>query len=423
MLNRIIPATLAAALLGLCASQASAQTAAPPAQPSCPAPKAGEPVECQARNAKTFEPAFPGQTRAPYAPSGVAFEVQTVAEGLENPWGMAFLPDGRMLVTEKAGRMRIVTADGKVSPPIGGVPAVDARQGGGLLGIAVDPDFATTQTIFWCYADPRGDGAGTTAVRARFVPLPGGGARVEDVKPIYMMKPTVDTWRSFGCRIAFGRDKTVYISTGDLDFDPFRPLVQDMSTTVGKMIRVNRDGSIPADNPYVNTKGVPPEVFATGFRNSLGLAIDPATGKLWENENGPRGGDELNQVNAGKNYGWPVISYGTEYSGAPVEGGITQKAGMEQPVYYWDPVIAPGGMTFYTGGLFPAWKGSLFVGSMRQKHLDRLVIKNDKVVGEERLLVDQNERIRDVVQGPDGALYVLTDDQKGRMLKLVPPAK
>jgi len=417
MTSRITIAALAAAGLA-CAVSARAQNGPPP-PPSWTPPAAGQPVESRPANAKAQTPAFPQQTRAPYHPSNVAFEAQTVVDGLEHPWGLAFLPDGRMLVTEKQGRLRIV-ADGKLSVPVGGLPSVDARQGGGLLDVAVDPDYATNHQIYWCYSEPRGDGAGTTLAKATLTPMKDGGNRVEDIKFIFRMQPTVDTYRSFGCRIVFDRAKRVFLTIGDLDFDPFRPLVQDMSTTVGKVIRINRDGSIPKDNPYVGTKGVRPEIYATGFRNPLGAAIDPATGDLWTDENGPRGGDELNHVQAGKNYGWPVITYGEEYSGAPVEGGLTQKEGMEQPVYYWDPVIGPSGMAFYDGDLFPAWKGSLFIGALRERRLERLELKDGRVVGEEPLLYDGGERIRDVRQGPDGALYLLTDDERGRLIRLAP---
>ena len=352
-MHRLISIALAAALAGGVSITASAQNlpalpAAPPAQEPWVPPAPGQPVEKAPPHGKSQTPAFPGQTRAPYHPSNVAVQVQTVADGLEHPWGLAFLPDGRMLVTA------------------------------------------------------------------------GGGAHVEGIEYIFRMQPTVDSVRSFGSRMAFGKDGTLYIGTGDRDFDPWRPMVQDPNTDIGKVVRINRDGSIPKDNPYLGQAGYRPELWAIGFRNVLGVAIDPATGGLWTNENGPFGGDELNHVRGGKNYGWPVISYGLEYSGKPIEGGVTQKAGMEQPVYYWDPVIAPSGMTFYTGDLFPAWKGSLFVGSLRQKHLVRLELQGDKVVGEERLISDENERIRDVRQGPDGALYLLTDADKGRVLRLSP---
>jgi len=435
----------AAVALGLAAS-AAAQTL-PPAPPPLPPwvpPAPGQPVERQPPEAKTQTPAFPGQTRGPYEPTHVAYDVKTVADNLEHPWGLAFLPDGRMLVTERPGRLRIITPDGKVSPPVAGLPAVDARQGGGLMDVEVDPDFARNHLIYWAYAEPRGDGAGTTVARARLVFTPGdqallktfnlpasdsmvatslaGGAHVEDIQYIFRTRPTVDTMRSFGSRIVFGPGQTLFITTGDFDFDPYRPLVQRLDTDVGKVVRINRDGSIPRDNPYLNTPGARPELWAVGFRNPLGAAIDPKTGELWTDENGPRGGDELNQVSAGKNYGWPVITYGEEYSGEAVGQGLTQKAGMEQPVYYWDPVIAPSGMEFYTGDLFPAWKGSLFLCSMRQKHLVRLSLRNDRVVGEERLMTDVGYRLRAVRQGPDGALYVITEEQRGKLLKVVPKA-
>ena len=431
------PALIAFALA--CVGSAALAQAPPPAPPYV-APAPGQPIERQPANAASQTPAFPGQTRGPYQPTGVAFEVKTVAQGLDHPWGLGFLPDGRMLVTEKNGRMRLVTQDGKVSPPIGGVPAVDARQGGGLFDVEVDPDYAKNHLIYWAYSEPRGNGAGTTAVRARLVIRPGPDPRletldakganlpgdsgqqitVENIQYLFRMLPTEDSYRSFGSRIAFGRGQTMFISLGDLDFDPFRPLVQRLDTDVGKVVRINRDGSIPKDNPYLHVKGARPEIWAVGFRNALGATVDPKTGDVWTDENGPRGGDELNHVHGGKNYGWPVITYGEEYSGEKVGEGLTQKVGMEQPVYYWDPVIAPSGLMIYSGGVFPAWKDSIFVGSLRQRRLVRLSVENDRVVGEEHLLTDLNERIRDVKQGPDGAIYLLTDADRGRVLKLAP---
>ena len=430
---------LIALALALAAPPALAQTQGPPPLPPYVAPPPGQPIERQQPNAAWQTPAFAGQTRGPYQPTNVAFEVKPVASGLEHPWGLAFLPDGRMLVTEKQGRMRLVSADGKVSPPIGGIPAVDARQGGGLLDVEVDPNYARNHLIYWAYSEPRGNGAGTTVARARLVIRPGPDPRletlspkgealpgdlgervtVEDIQYVFRMLPTEDSYRSFGARIAFGRGQTMFISLGDLDFDPFRPLVQRLDTDVGKIIRINRDGSIPRDNPYLKVKGARPEIWAVGFRNALGAAVDPKTGELWTDENGPRGGDELNIVEGGKNYGWPVITYGEEYSGEKIGEGLTRKAGMEQPVYYWDPVIAPSGLAFYEGDLFPAWKGSLFIGSLRQKRLVRLSLDGHRVVGEEHLLTDLGERIRAVKQGPDGALYLLTDADRGRVLKVV----
>ena len=260
----------------------------------------------------------------------------------------------------------------------------------------------------------------TTVARARLLPVGDAGARIEGAQVIFRMQPTVDSVRSFGARLAFGRDKTLFVSLGDRDFDQFRPLIQRLDTDIGKIVRINRDGSIPKDNPYLHVKDARPELWAVGFRNPLGAAVDPRTGELWIDENGPRGGDELNHVREGRNYGWPVISYGVEYSGEKIGEGLTQKAGMEQPAYYWDPVIAPSGLAFYEGDLFPAWKGSLFIGTLRQKHLVRLSLDGDKVVGEERLLSDLNERIRAVAPGPDGALYVLSDGDHGRVLRLAP---
>lgn len=433
---------LRTSLIGLAFIAAAAAALAqnrPPAQPPWVPPPPGQPVESQPPNAQDQHPAFQGQTRGPYEPTHVELEVKTITSELETPWGLAFLPDGRALVTEKNGRLRIVSMDGKVSPPVGGLPSVDARQGGGLLDVEVDPDFASNHLIYWAYAEPRGNGAGTTVVRARLVIRPGPdprletfekGARlvgdrgervtVEGIQTLFRQTPTEDSYRSFGSRIAFGPGQTLFITTGDLDFDPYRPLVQDLATDIGKVIRINRDGSIPRDNPYLHVKGARPELWAVGFRNPLGAAVDPRTGDVWTTENGPRGGDELNHVRGGHNYGWPVITYGEEYSGKPVEGGITQKPGLEQPVYYWDPVIAPSGLAFYTGKLFPAWQGSAFIGSLRQQHLVRLSLKGDQVVGEERLLTDLHERIRAVVQGPDGALYVLTDATRGKLLRLTP---
>ncbi len=412
----------AAMVLGVFTA-AAAQDLPPPPPANAPAwvpPQPGQPVERQPPEARSQTPAFAGQTRAPYQPTHVAFEVKTFASDLVNPWGLAFLPDGRLLVTERIGRLRIVSKHGEVSPPVAGLPSVDERFGGGLLDVAVDPDFPSNRLIYWAYGEPRGDGSGTTVARARLVAVGEGGARVEGVKVIFRMQPTVESVRSFGARLAFGRDKTLFVSLGDRDFDQFRPLIQRLDTDIGKIVRINRDGSVPRDNPYLRVRGARPELWAVGFRNPLGAAVDPRTGELWTDENGPRGGDELNHVRGGRNYGWPVISYGVEYSGDGIGEALTRKAGMEQPVYFWDPVIAPSGLAFYEADLFPAWKGSLFIGSLRQKHLVRLTLDGDKVVGEERLLSDLGERIRAVAAGPDGALYVLCDGEHGRVLRLAP---
>jgi glucose/arabinose dehydrogenase len=378
------------------------------------------PADPRPANNPDQKPALAGQTDAPERKSNVAFDVVTVAEGLVHPWGMAFLPNGRMLVTERPGRLRVVTPDGgKLSEPVSGLPEVDARGQGGLLDVALDPAFATNNTIYWCYAEPREGGANNTAV-ARGTLVDGAAPRIDKAQVIYHQAPSMSSRLHFGCRLVFGRDGTLFIAQGDRSITEGRMQAQNMDSLIGKIARINKDGTVPKDNPFVGKEGVRPEIWSIGHRNIQAATLNPTTGELWEIEHGTRGGDEINISRKGRDYGWPTIAYGIEYKGGAITGGIQAKEGMEQPLYYWDPVIAPSGMTFYTGDLFPAWKGSLFVGGLASTNLVRLDVKGDQVVGEERLLRDLKERIRDVRQGPDGALYLLTDSPTGRLLKLVP---
>ena len=367
------------------------------------------------------KPASEGQTRAPEQKLNVAFDVVTVAEGLQNPWGMAFLPDGRMLVTEKPGRLRIVTADGKMSDPVAGLPEVDPAGQGGLLDVVLDPAYQKNNLIYWSYSQPKGNKMNNTAVaRGRLVD--GAMPRVENVQVIYEQSPSLASALHFGSRLVWRRDGTLFVTQGDRSITEGRMQAQKMDSLIGKIVRINADGSVPKDNPFVGKQGVRPEIWSYGHRNIQGATLHPETGELWEVEHGTRGGDELNVARAGRDYGWPTIAYGIEYQGGQITGGIQQQQGMEQPIYYWDPVIAPGGMTFYTGKMFPQWQGSLFIGGLGSTNLVRLSVKGERVTGEERLLQDlqpQRERIRDVTEGPDGALYLLTDIPKGRLLKLV----
>jgi glucose/arabinose dehydrogenase len=407
MTQRIVFASLAVGVCAVVAAVAYAQH---------------QGVDQSPANAPNQKPAFAGQTDAPERKTNVAFEVVTVAQGLQSPWGMAFLPGGKMLVTEKAGRLRIVSPDGTLSEAVTGLPPVSARGQGGLLDVALDPSFGSNQLIYWSFSEPQEDGTNNTAV-ARGKLIEGAAPSVENVQVIYKQSPSVRSNGHFGSRLEFSRDGTLFVTQGDRQTEAGRQLVQKMDTLVGKIVRINPDGSIPKDNPFAGKDGVRGEIWSLGHRNVQAAAINPATGELWEVEHDTRGGDELNIARKGLNYGWPVIAYGIEYQGAPITGGVTAQEGMEQPIYYWDPVIAPSGMTFYTGDLFPAWKGSLFIGGLLTKNLVRLDVKGERIVGEERLLKDLQpaaERIRDVTQGPEGALYLLTDSPQGRVLKLVP---
>ena len=390
-----------------------------PASARQPPPQGG--VDPRPPNGQGQTPAIPGQTRAPERKANVAFDVVTVAGGLDKPWGMTFLPDGRMLVTEKPGRLRVVEADGTLSEPVAGLPAVDARGQGGLLDVELDPNFASTRLIYWTFSEPHDDGTNNTAV-ARGVFADGPAPRVDRVEVIYHQAPSMNSRQHYGSRLVFARDGTLFVTQGDRSITPGRMQAQNLDVLIGKIARINPDGSIPKDNPFVGREGARPEIWSIGHRNIQGATLHPQTGELWEVEHGTRGGDEINIARKGRDYGWPTIAYGIEYRGGPITGGITAKDGMEQPLYYWDPVIAPGGMTFYTADLFPAWKGSLFVGGLDSRALVRLDIRGERVTGEERLLTDMapRERIRDVQQGPDGALYLLTDNTDGRILRLVP---
>jgi glucose/arabinose dehydrogenase len=341
--------------------------------------------------------------------------VETIATGLANPWALAFLPDGRMLVTERSGRLRIVTPDGKVSPRAEGVPRVLARGQGGLHDIILDRDYAQNKTVYFCFADPVDGGGRTSLARATLVD--DETPRLQDLKIIFRQEGPLSSGNHFGCRIVQMPDNTLFLTMGD--HYTARDDAQNLGNHIGKIVRIRPDGSVPPDNPFANRQGAKPEIWSYGHRNSQGAAINPASGKLWMHEHGPRGGDEVNIPQAGKNYGWPVIGYGIDYSGARIHEG-TQKAGMEQPIIQWTPVIAPSGMAFYSGELFPQWKGNLFIGGLATRNLVRLELAGEKVAKEERLLGNLSERIRDVRNGPDGALWLLTDSPSGRILRVTP---
>lgn len=353
--------------------------------------------------------------RSPTPPSkNGALKVETVARGLEHPWGLAFLPDGRMLVTERPGRLRVVGRNGELSKPLEGVPRVLARAQGGLLDVELDPQFSDNRLVYLSYAEP-GEGGltGTAVARGRFAE-----DRLEKVEVIYRQQPKVKGANHFGSRLVFARDGTLFVTQGDRY--EYRDKAQDLSSGLGKIVRINPDGSMPSDNPFVKRSEARPEIWSYGHRNVQAAALHPETGQLWTVEHGAKGGDELNRPEAGKNYGWPVITYGIDYNGDSIGEG-TAKPGMEQPVYYWDPVIAPSGMVFYTGQAFPEWRHSILVGSLNPGLLVRLTLADGKVAQEERYLGELGERIRDVQQGPDGLLYVITDSDKGRVLRISPP--
>jgi glucose/arabinose dehydrogenase len=359
------------------------------------------------------------EAKAPRSPTPAPIKgglsAQTVARGLEHPWALAFLPDGRMLVTERPGRVRIVAADGRISEPLAGVPRVLARGQGGLLDVALDPRFAENRLVYLSYAEPgEGSLAGTAVARARLAE-----GKLDDLRVIYQQQPKVEGANHFGSRIVFARDGTIFVTQGDRF--SYRDRAQDLSVGLGKIVRINSDGSVPRDNPFVGRNGVRPEIWSYGHRNVQSAALHPQDGRLWTVEHGARGGDELNRPEAGKNYGWPVITYGVDYSGAKISEA-TAKKGMEQPIYYWDPVIAPSGMAFYNGGAFPDWKGNILIGSLNPGLLVRLTAKNSRVAREERYLAELGERIRDVREGPNGLLYLLTDSRNGRVLRVSPGA-
>ncbi|MGB9044363.1 MAG: PQQ-dependent sugar dehydrogenase, partial [Pseudolabrys sp.] len=342
--------------------------------------------------------------------------VQTVASGLEHPWSLAFLPDGRMLVTERPGRMRIVARNGQLSPALGGVPRVYAQSQAGLMDVLLARDFDRTHTIFVCYAEPFDFGGRIAVLRARLVD--DETPKLDAVTTIFRQKGPVSRGLNIGCRMVQAPDGNLFVTLGD-HFAP-SDLAQTLDNHIGKIVRITPDGTAPSDNPFVGKAGALAEIWAYGLRNAEGLAFNPADGKLWEQEHGPRGGDEINIIEKGRNYGWPLVSYGVNYNGTAVGNGKATMEGVTDPLWHWTPSIAPSGMAFYTGDLIPAWKGSLFNGALKFELLSRLELKSDKVVKEERLLQNLHERIRDVRQGPDGALYLLTDNSSGRILRIAP---
>jgi glucose/arabinose dehydrogenase len=396
-------------LLGLTLTAAQAQS---------PAPGAGaQAATCTrsryATDAFNPTPAFPGQTRAPRAAAS-QFNIEVMTAGLDHPWSLAFLPDGRMLVTEKPGRMRIIDKQGKASAPLKNVPEVKRASLSGMHDVLLDPGFASNRIIYFTYAtlapgqtvEGRDSPSVGRTVRAR---LSQAGDALEDLKVIHEGEGAAR-------RLVAAKDGTLFITSGIAG----GPQPQQLNTDAGKVLRINRDGTVPKDNPKFADKAALPELYTLGHRDPEGAAFNPSTGDLWTIEHGPRGGDELNIVRPGANYGYSDISYGRQYSGEPINGGVTAKEGIEQPVYFWAPSIAPSGLAFYTGDLFPEWKGDIFLGAMAAKHLVRLDMKDGKVVGEEQMLMDRCARFRDVRQGPEGALYVLTDEDNGELLRLTP---
>jgi aldose sugar dehydrogenase len=441
MIKNQIWFVLAILLVGVClaCAQTTRKTANESSASNAPGAKASSqsgctPLETRRANAPEQKQTFPGQTRVCAVKSDLSFEVIVLAKGLDRPWAVEPLPNGDLLVTEKTGRLRIVSAKGEVGQPIGGLlpvgsggvsavsgqgglPPITARGQGGLLDVALSPDFAKDRTIFWSFSEQREGGSGTSVARGV---LTEDLRNLEQVRVIFRAMPTYNNGLHFGSRLAFGPDRKLYITLGErFDKTTTRPQAQHLNSHLGKIIRINPDGSVPADNPFAKQSGALPEIWTLGHRNVQAAAFDEQ-GRLWTVEHGAQGGDELNLIEKGKNYGWPVVTFGEEYSGDPIAGAVTAREGYENPIYYWDPVIAPSGAQFYTGAAFPAWRGSLFIGALKEQRLVRLVIKDNRVTGEEHLLAERGQRIRDVRQGSDGALYIVTDETNGELWKIIP---
>ncbi|MGB7779019.1 MAG: PQQ-dependent sugar dehydrogenase [Pseudolabrys sp.] len=356
-----------------------------------------------------------GATDAVFPSSAGNLKVQTVASGLVYPWSLAFLPDGRMLVAERPGRLRIIAADGRLSPPLGNVPKVYAVSQAGLMDILLARDFAQSRTIFVCYAEAAEGGGRIAVLRARLIE--DESPRLDDITVIFRQKGPVSRGLNIGCRMVQAQDDNLFVTLGD-HFGP-KELAQKLDNHIGKIVRITPDGAAPADNPFIGNRGALPEIWAYGLRNAQGLAFNPADGKLWEQEHGPMGGDEINIIEKAQNYGWPRVSYGVNYDGTPVGSGKATMEGVTDPIWHWTPSIAPSGIAFYTGNLIPGWKGSMLNGALKFELLSRLELKGNKILKEERLLQSMRERIRDVRQGPDGAVYLLTDNASGRILRIV----
>lgn len=366
------------------------------------------PVETQAPNSN-YKPAFAGQTRAPGIKTQTALSVTVINSSLNHPWGICSLPDGRFLITQKGGTMVILSAGGAVQKTITGLPAVVDEGQGGLLDVNIDPQFATNRMVFWDYAEQQSGGSILAVAKGK---LSADETRIENAQVIYRAVPAYNGSLQFGSRILFDNDGNLFVSTGERSAADIRVKAQDLSAAIGKIVHITKDGQPVPNGPFANTPNARPEIYAYGFRNPEGMAWNADKSELWEAEFGPRGGDEINLIKPGKNYGWPIITYGIEYSGEKVGDGIQQKNGMEQPIYYWDPVISPSGITFYNADLIPEWKGNLFLGALSGSHICRVVIKDNKVTGEERLLADKGERFRALNVGKDGALYAVTDGGK-----------
>ncbi|MBT2334774.1 PQQ-dependent sugar dehydrogenase [Variovorax paradoxus] len=343
---------------------------------------------------------------------------ETISSGLENPWGLTFLPGGRFVVTERPGRLRLIAADGKIGAPIAGLPAIAAGGQGGLLDVLADSGFEKNRTLYFCFSEPGAGGSGSNSTALASTQLSDDGTRLENLKIIFSQQPKVASRNHFGCRIVEARDGTLFLTLGDR-FSR-KEDAQKLDNHLGKVVRIAKDGSAPRDNPFVGRSGALPEIWSSGHRNGQGATLAP-DGRFWMTEHGPQGGDEINIPQAGRNYGWPVITYGENYGGGQIGDGITAKDGMEQPLHYWVPSIAPSGMAFLTSDRYgAAWKGNLFVGSLKFGYLDRIELKDGKLVAEHKLLADGRARVRDVKQGPDGLLYVLTDESDGKLLRLRP---
>lgn len=375
-------------------------------------PTTGTPVETNPPNTN-YSPAFAGQTRVNGVTTTTPYQANVITSSLTAPWGITSLPDGRLLIAEKGGIMRIVTSSGSVSSPITGIPAVNSSGQGGLLGLCIDPQFSTNRMVYWVFSENVAGGTVTSVAKGRMAT---NETIIESPTVIYRANPSSNSTAHYGGRILFDATGNLLVSTGEKANNNTRPLAQTVSAAIGKIIRITTSGMAASANPIFTGAGALPELYSIGHRNPQGIALHPVTGELWQSEHGPRGGDELNRIQPGSNYGWPIITYGLEYSGQPIGSAIQQQSGMEQPVYYWDPVISPSGMTFYKGNRIPEWQNNLFIGALSGTHIVRLVITNNIVTGEERLLPGVNQRFRDITQGMDEALYAITD--AGRLYRI-----